>query len=413
MQRGLACLILLSTSAWAWGQSPYAPVKEGKIQSAARSPDSVPEPSMPGAEDVPEGSVARLTRFWLRAEYLLWGIKDSHFPPLVTGGSAADPRPGSLDSGSTAVLFGGSDLSNKDRNGGRFVAGWWLDDQNQFGLEAGYFFLGNRSVGAFFSSPGSPVLARPFFNANAGLQDSSVDSFPGVASGSVRVDVPSFLQGAEANLTAAIYQGPMFRLEALAGFRYLNLQEALHVEEFVQIAPVPLPLFSGNDILVSDRFDTQSNFYGGQLGARAEFRRKRWILSLITKVALGDSNQAVNIHGSTFVNTQPALVANAGLLALASNSGHFTRDSFAVVPEIGGSLGFQFTQRLRGFVGYSFLYWTQVARPGDQVDTVINVNQVPTSMTFGMPGGPNRPTFVFHSTDFYAHGVNFGLEFRF
>ena len=66
----------------------------------------------------------------------------------------------------------------------------------------------------------------------------------------------------------------LFRLEALAGFRYLNLQEGLHVDEAVQVAPVPLPLFSGNDIFVSDRFDTQNNFYGGQLGARAEFRRR-------------------------------------------------------------------------------------------------------------------------------------------
>jgi hypothetical protein len=411
MHRGLACLVILAGAVpSAWGQSAHAPVEEGEIQQSTESPPRLHEPS---AEDMPDGIIPPPPRFWLRAEYLLWGIKDSHYPPLVTTGSTSDPRPGSLDSANTTVLFGGSDLSNKNRSGGRFFAGCWLDEENRYGLEAGYFFLGNRSVGAFFSSPGNPVLARPFFNANANVQDSSVDAFPGVAAGSVRVDVPSFLQGAEANFSRALYQGPAFRLEALAGFRYLNLQEGLHIQEAVQVAPVPLPMFFGNDIFVSDRFDTHNNFYGGQLGARAEFRRKRWSVSLITKVALGDSNQAVHIRGSTFVDSQPPLVANAGLLALASNSGHFTRDSFAVVPEIGGNLGFQITERLRGLVGYSFLYWTQVARPGDQVDTVVNVNQVPTSMTFGMPGGPNRPAFRLHSTDFYAHGVNFGLEFRF
>jgi hypothetical protein len=360
----------------------------------------------PAAVDV----VARPERFWFRAEYLLWGIKDSRYPPLVTTGPSTDPRPGALDSGSTSVLFGGRDLSNKDRSGGRFFTGWWFDDDHAVGVEAGYFFLGARSVGTFQSSPGNPVLARPFFNANMNIQDSSLDSFPGLASGAVKVDVPSFLQGAEGNVVAALVRGPKFRLEALAGFRYLSLQESLHVSELVEVGSNS-PQFPSAQIAVADMFDTKTNFYGGQLGARAEFRHKRWFLSVITKVALGDSNQAVDIHGLTVSSAQP--VANAGLLALASNSGHFTRDSFGVVPEIGGNLGFQFTQHIRGFVGYSFLYWTNVARPGDQVDTVINVNQVPTSVTFGAAGGPARPAFLFHSTDFYAHGVNFGLEFRF
>ena len=36
-----------------------------------------------------------------------------------------------------------------------------------------------------------------------------------------------------------------------------------------------------------------------------------------------------------------------------------------------------------------------------------------TSATFGAVGGPNRPAFAFRSTDFFAHGANFGVEIRY
>jgi hypothetical protein len=422
--RGNAFVVLAIFFAGAapiFGQTPAAPARAPALVDDASAP--LPGPAgqgiiaplaIPESEAVLEPAAMEIIpkpqRFWFRAEYLLWGIKDSHYPPLVTTGSPSDPRPGSLDSPSTSILFGGGDLSNKDRNGGRFFAGWWFGDANTFGLEAGYFFLGNRSVGTFQNSTGATVLARPFFNANAKVQDSSLDAFPGLASGAVTVQVPSFLQGAESNLTAITFQGTALRLEALAGFRYLNLREGLHVLESVNVN-TSSPMFGGDQLAVADRFDTNNNFYGGQLGGRAEFRWRRWFLGGMFKVALGDSSQAVNINGSSAINGQT--IANAGLLAVASNSGRFTRDSFAVVPEIGGNLGFQFSRNVRGFVGYTFLYWTQVARPGDQVDTTVNLNQVPLSGTFGAAGGPARPGFILHSTDFYAHGVNFGLEIRF
>jgi hypothetical protein len=395
------------------GQTPPGPEKSppaaGTQMIESPSLESAAEAEEPAAVEV----VPRPQRFWLRAEYLLWGIKDSNLPALLTTTSfpTTDPRPGSLDSPNTHILFGGSSLSNRDRNGGRFFAGWWLGDSTDWGVEAGYFFLGTRSAGFLRGSQGNPILARPFFNANAGIQDSSVDAFPGAAGGTVKIDVPSFLQGVEGNLVNVLFQRQNFRLEGLAGFRYLSLRESLQVSENDFIDPSVPVFFAGDQVQITDRFETQNNFYGGQLGLRGELRRRRFFVNGFVKVGLGDSNQVVDIHGATAINRLP--FAPAGLLAVASNSGHFTHDAFAVVPEIGANLGFRFTENLRGFVGYSFLYWTQVARPADQVDTAVNLNQVPTSGTFGMTGGPARPAFIFHSTDFYAHGVNFGLELRF
>jgi hypothetical protein len=242
-------------------------------------------------------------------------------------------------------------------------------------------------------------------------------TFPGVMSGQVALDAPSFLQGAESNLSAALVRREHFRLEGLAGFRWLNLSEGLHITEssLVTLAPqfVGLIPFDGNTIRVIDNFDAHNHFYGSQIGTRAELQFKRWSLSLLTKVALGVSHEVVTVGGFTGIDTQPAKAVNAGLLAVSSNSGQFSRNTFAVVPEAGLDLGFRLTDRIRVFGAYSFLYWSNVARPGDQVDTTVNPNLVPTSTKFGAAGGPARPAFAFRSTDFFAHGVNLGLEFRY
>ena len=257
----------------------------------------------------------------------------------------------------------------------------------------------------------------PFFNVLSGQPDSSLVTYPGIASGRVIVTAPTFLQGADVNLNATLLQGERVRLDGLAGFRYLNLQEGLRLDQISQVALAPqyagmIP-YDGNTITVSDLFETHNRFFGGQLGARGEFRYGRFAIDLLGKVALGVSNEVVSIHGTTRIDPQAPIAANGGLFAVSSNSGQFVKNTFAVVPEVGITLKFQLTDRLRVFAGYTFLYWSNVARPGDQVDTNVNPNFVPTSNMFGAAAGPSSPTFAFHSTSFFAHGANLGLEFRY
>lgn len=131
-------------------------------------------------------------------------------------------------------------------------------------------------------------------------------------------------------------------------------------------------------------------------------------------MALGDAHQEVRIAGST-VFTDP--VGNSvrqpgGLLALPTNMGSYSRDKFAVVPELGINVGRQLTDHLRVYVGYNLLYWSSVVRPGDQIDFVVNPTQLPTPAGPGVLVGPARPAFSFRDTDFWAQGVNLGVEFR-
>ena len=227
----------------------------------------------------------------------------------------------------------------------------------------------------------------PFANVITGGADSSLVTYPGVMSGHINVDAPSFLQSAEINLTRLLWHSPHVQFEGLVGFRYLGLNENVNIEQssLVSLAPqyVGLVPFNGNTIAIGDYFDTRNQFYGGQVGASATFIFMRLSLEITTKVALGDSNQVVAIRGTTTIDTQPATTANAGLFALSSNSGQVTRSSFAVVPELGVNLGFQLTDHIRMVAGYNFLYWSSVARPGDQIDTAINPNLVPSSNSYG------------------------------
>src|SRR5262245_58722053 len=347
---------------------------------------------------------------WLRGEYLLWYIKRHDFPPLITAGAGID-RPGALGQPGTRVLFGGADVDTEIRHGARFTAGLWLDDVGDFGVEASYLFLGSRAIGlSVAGSDATPIVARPFRDVLNHRQDSSLDVFPGLANGRVDVSATSFFDGADFNALCRLFQGDHWQITGLAGFRYLNLDEDVRIEERVQVSPAS-PRFGGNAIGVTDVFDTQNAFYGAQFGAKFEWRHKRWVVDVLAKVAFGDSHESVRTWGQTTIDGKT--VANAGLLVLSSNTGSATRDAFAVVPEAGVNVGYQITASLRLFACYSLISWSDVARPGDQIDFGLNPNLIPTSATFGAGGGPARPALSVRCTDFWAQGANFGVEWRY
>ena len=65
-------------------------------------------------------------------------------------------------------------------------------------------------------------------------------------------------------------------------------------------------------------------------------------------------------------------------------------------------------------LGGTFLYISNVARPGDQIDRVVNRTELPSSQSFSpLVGGPVRPAFNWSGTDFWATGVSFGIGLRF
>jgi hypothetical protein len=113
--------------------------------------------------------------------------------------------------------------------------------------------------------------------------------------------------------------------------------------------------------------------------------------------------------GAPNVTTTTTGHSLGGLFAQPNNMGHFSRDSFAVIPETNIKVGYQITDRLRATIGYTFLYMSDVVRPGDQIDRTINPGLLATP-----PGGSaSRPLFQFKATDYWAQGIDFGLEFHY
>ena len=381
---------------------------------------------------------------------MLWWIKNSEVPVLLTTGvPGGTPLPAVLGQPGTSVLFGGSDIDNQVRSGGRISGGYWLNDCQTFGLEGGYFFLGNRSVG-FDAVSGNPlastVIARPFFDVLAGIQNAELIAFPGLATGQFHMTSSSRLQGADLNMigipcctpccnTCAdqgccpgdaakcntrsnTCYGCNYWLSLLGGFRYMQLDEGLGITETSRVnpaLPAGAPLFGGSTITIADQFDTHNYFYGGQVGAQAEFCWGRVFVDARGTVALGVTHEVVDIQGATAVTspTGTTVVTPAGFFASGSNRGHFARDAFAVVPEAEVNLGYQFTSHLRGFVGYSFLYCSSIVRPGDQIDVGLSGTQIPTDTRYNPAAGPARPAVLLRATDFWAQGINFGMEFRY
>jgi hypothetical protein len=430
MRKGIlgGLLLFLARAGWLLGQPPSLPANAGDSPDSAPVVEAreVPHKHVPntGAEtsageqaEAAEECEGGRERFWVRGEYLLWWIRNSDMPPLITTGAATDARPGALGMPGTKILFGGQQEDNKERSGGRFFAGLWLDGERRFGVEGGYFFLGSRSIGLTATSsgnPGSQVLARPFFDVLANREDASLVAFPGLSGGGVAAYAFSRLQGAEASGTFRAYAGHSGHLDLLAGFRWLQLSESVQVSENDQVT-AGAPVLAGAAVRVADAIGTHNNFYGAQVGFRAEVRFERLYAELVGKVALGDSHLEGDAAGATSIALPgaPPTVFNRGLLALPSNSGRFTSDTFAVAPEVNLNVGLRFTEQLRGFVGYTFLYWSNVTRPGNQIDRGLNLTQVPTSQLFGAAAGPARPVFPLATTDFWAQGLSFGLEVRY
>jgi hypothetical protein len=350
-------------------------------------------------------------RFWVSGEYLLWWIRDTNLPPLVTAGPPASG--GILGKPGTVTLFGGS-TDNEERSGGRFRAGYWLDERQTLGIDGSYFFLGSRSVDFTAGNAGGVVISRPFFNVTPGAEDAELVSVPGRVAGTVAVNLSSRLQGAELNGICNLCCGCRGRVDLLAGFRYLELREGLGIGEDLSVNPA-VPLLGGTAFGVHDQFSTRNSFYGGQIGTKAEIWSGKLFANVRGMVALGGTDQVVDVSGSTLI-ASPGLaptVGVGGLLALPTNSGHFTRDQLTFVPEVGINVGYQVTEQLRAFVGYSFLYWSSVDRPGDQIDRAVNPSQLPSAGGTPMLVGAARPAPVLRDTDFWAQGINFGLEFRY
>ncbi len=432
---------------------------------------------------------------YAHAEYLMWYMEGMNVPRLVI--QFQDLNVGTGDAiGPFTTLYGGNRVLEDERHGGRLTLGLWLDDYGQWGLEGDYLRLSTLDERFVAGSkdglvpPLGSFIGRPFFqtgiiNGNLlsrGPSQEDVDT--NRLDGTVTVDVRSEFQTAGIRLrhnlccregcntgcgdavgcgsgcgggigcgssvgygSDTFFQsGPLGRIcrllrkgtrhtDVLYGFRWANLDESIQItedlQEFTSITTNPPTL--GNSIDVFDRFATENEFMGGEIGYETEWEHQRWSLNFLSKLAIGNTRQRVRVTGSTTIDdglgtvsvtdggllTQRFVHPGADLIAgnaddfVVGNIGDYKRDEFSMIPEIGLTLGYNLTQRLKLTGGYTLLYWSNVLRPGDQIDLDVNGNLLnrngtpdPATIVQG-----DHPRFVFHQTDLWLHGLNLGAEY--
>ena len=422
---------------------------------------------------------------YVRGEYLLWNLEGMDIPELVVQvpfDTTANP-PVALGTDQSVTLYGGNRVLEDERHGGRIIGGIWLDDYGQWGIEGEYLRLSEleEQFSAGSKNGNSPAdgqyIFRPFFNTvSATRDDGSVvprgnaleDVDTNLLDGTVTVDIRSEFQSAGIRLRhnlccrsgcdtgcgdgvgcgsgcgngigcgsgvgygSDIGIGPLNRLcnllrkgtrhtDVLYGFRWTSLDESLQVVEDLQ----EIPTTAGDEIDVQDRFETENDFLGGEIGYETSWRLRRWSLRLLSKVAIGNTKQRVNISGFTDNDGLNPVRSAGGLLTQSfqldgqtvnvGNIGTYERDEFSMIPEVGFTLGYNITPRLKLTGGYTLLYWSNILRPGNQIDLDVNGNLLRRDPVLpsntALVVRDDHPRFEFHQTDLWAQGLNLGAEY--
>lgn len=366
-------------------------------------------------------------QLWFRASYLYWHIQDMPIPQVI----ATITTPG----GQTTI--GNTNVSFDWSNGGRLEGGMWFGCDHTHGIEFGGFLLqrvGREYAFSGTGQPGSATIVRPVTDPVANAQLDVIVAAPGVA-GQLLVNAQTQLGSAEISFTRNLAYNECFQFDSFAGFRYIDLTDNLEIaSDSRALAGTPFVMNGStpdfNRLTVTDSFTTRNQLYLGQIGARATFYRGMWFGGVRGSVAVGPSQQTMEIAGESAAFTPAGGRAGGagGLLAVpggpvigsnppatlpAGNAGTYRTDWFVVAPEVGLQAGAQLSRFTRVFVGYNFLYINNVVRPGDVIDTVVNRKYLPYSVDYGNQSGANRPALRDSRDDFIAHGVEFGVHFTF
>ena len=128
------------------------------------------------------------------------------------------------------------------------------------------------------------------------------------------------------------------------------------------------------------------------------------MLRTLTKVHLGNMNQQVTMTGNSSVATPPGapVTQPVGMLVLG-NPGTFERDEFAFAPEVNLKLAYRFRPNVLLSVGYSFIYWDNVAQAGDFIDPKFSGSTLNTAGPYG------QDTFAWKDSSLWTQGIDLGF----
>ena len=158
-----------------------------------------------------------------------------------------------------------------------------------------------------------------------------------------------------------------------------------------------------------------NQFYGGQAGIHARWNGTYgFSLDGVFKLAMGGVAERININGSNTITSAAGVPSTqpVGLYAQPSNSGTFTNNVFAVIPDLTLNLNYSFSDRAAIFVGYNFLYISNVARVGSVINPNVNDSNI-RYLANPTPGNNPGSVFSVRNEGLWVQGVNLGLRLEY
>lgn len=427
----------------------------GDLPPMAYGPQGYPPASGDCGECCPDcgGCGTCGERVWADAELLIWWRDGRSVPPLATTSPFGTPRSDAGVLPGAEILFGGERLGGDGSLGLRVGLGVWFDQCETWGLGVSAFGLGSEAVD-FSQFSQVRTLAIPFYNTLLGEEDAQlvtyVDPIDGRLTrgevvqstensvyggdfylrkrinGALLTDYMLFLmQGPAwvascfqpltggfamdvANHASSSYGRKFSRVDVIGGYQYSLIKDTLTSRfELLSLDPTFLDPV-GTRIAVTDSYRVDNTFHGGMIGMTAVAEHGCWKLEFLGKVGLGNMHQTATVRGRTRVQLPPPFgflshTRNRGLFAQPSQTGSFSRDVFAVIPEAKIKLSRSFGCHWDAYAAYSFMYWNDVALAGDQLNRAIN--------PFEPDNAPN--TLQINGTSFWAQGISFGLLYHY
>ncbi|MEX2186195.1 MAG: BBP7 family outer membrane beta-barrel protein [Pirellulales bacterium] len=370
-------------------------------------------------------------RWWVELDYLRWRARGYSVPALVTQSPVGTNPAVAGRLPDAEILFGDDALAGDWRNGGRARLGWWAVDGQFVGYQAEYFGLEGQSndFNATSTSAG-PLLARPFFNSSIGAEDASLLSGPGLTidlgtgpftydvDGSINISTSSDIHSFALTRRHVLWTDfeRNIRTDWLLGYRYFRLDEGIAITDVATLNnPSGGPIAPGTLVRRIDEFDTTNDFHGGEVGLSGQILRGRWSLDMLGKLAVGNTEQSVDVRGNTAINPGGVLgfVPSpdlGGFLAQPDlNIGRQVRNAFTLMPEAEMAVAFQVNDYVSLHLGANVVYANRVARPGNQIDRNVNPTYFPPA---NAPTGQATPQSKFEQTYLLLYGFNAGMEVR-
>jgi len=338
---------------------------------------------------------------WLRLDYLISWRRGTRIPALATTSSAGTSLEdaGVLGLSTTSSLLGTNELNDGTQPGGRIDFGRWIPG-TETAIGARFYGLADAGSRLTFTDA---IVTRPFFNIDAGEQQSLPVNYPSSESGILTLESASEMFGSDVYIMRPWKSTGRARINFLTGYQFSRFSESISIHSISTNLDGRNGIPVGTQLDVRDAFRTSNEFHGWLVGLTSEIDGGDYTLSFLAKVGIGGVTHRISTTGSTTI-TDPSggISTTNGLLVAASNQGTFEQARFTTIPEFSARYTHHLNDALDFSVGYSLIYWGHAVQPGNQID--LNVDSA---------GNSGQPAMPFKIDHYWAQSLSMGITLRY